>query len=870
MAAAKCEAVCANRACAEIAESPSTRELCSTTSRSTGTGAPSAGPVRSYANVPGDHDPAQDLAWGTLEGPNATTVAGGGLASDPSGSEVVLFGGENGTTLSDGTNVYNESTNSWTSLSPTTAPSPRADFAIASNDEGRYAVLFGGIVNATSRRPDNSTWIYSFPQQSWTNVTSSVAPPAREDAAFAIDPALGVGLLFGGWNPDFGPTSTVTYDDLWQFDLTTHAWVELDSQGDVPPPLEGASLAWDPLDGTFLLYGGCYPCSSTVWSLNPSTGTWTELPSASGTVPSARASGVWSWDPSDQSVVLFGGTNGVSTFNDTYEYLPASNRWIEESTPIAPSARSVPASTWLNVTGNETLLLAGGLGPPTVTAGLWRLAPTANLSVEVENASSGASIVGARVSISGSFDGTTDAVGYLNLTELDPVEISLEVARLGYAVAESTFWLAPASSAAVHFDLTPVAPAWVGIQLEENGTSTGLGGVLVNLTVDHQNISSSPQYSGPSGWAIFTQVPTESPAPVAVAIASAYENYTAVANFTLPPGSDVMLPLFLTPYPRLEIEVTGTLANASRVPVQNAEVTANGTPIGLTQPNGWLNRTSPLPGGPVALSVSAYGFSTNSSNVTLPERGTFLDRFALVGLPFGNISVSVLDKLTHQPIVGASAEAISEDNRTTVKTHVIKGTSLKLPAPLSVPPGYYYISVSAYGYYPYNSTSPILVAPHAIISLTVNLTLLPGANVSVLVHDRANDAPISDALVAMGDQGPNQTNGRGWINFTNVHFGIANVSASAPGFQNNTTTVALAPYENITEFLVNLTPLAPGTGSGPYGGELLGAFSLAPYLVVLILAIVGVAAFLLVLRVEKRRTPEGGEGSRGGPPLSPP
>ena len=812
----------------------------------------------------GDPNPAQDLAWGQLEGPGATAVAGGGFASDPIGDEAVLFGGANGSSLSANTEAYNESTNTWSRLTPPAGPSARADFAFASNVTARTAVLFGGIVNGTDLQPDNSTWIYSFTQQTWTNVTLGTAPPAREDAAFAIDPTSGFAFLFGGWNRDFGPTSTVTYNDLWEFGLSSHVWTELDSQGSVPPPLEGASFAWDPQNGTLLLYGGCYPCSSTIWSLDPSTVTWTKLPSAAGAVPSPRGSGAWSWDPVDQAEVLFGGTNGLETFNDTFVYLPTSNSWINESTSSAPSSRSVPAYAWLNVTGNETLLVTGGQGPPTVAPALWRLAPTANLSVEVQNASSGAAVSGARVSIGSAFEGTTNASGFLNLTEVNPVEIVLNVSRVGYAVAERSFWLPPASSTSVGFSLTPVAPSNVSFHLLANGTTEALGGVVVNLTVDHQFLDESPVTTDSSGWANYTRVPTESPAPLAVAMATSIENYSTSQNFSLPSGSNIELTLNMTPYPRLEIEVAGLLANATQAPVQNAQVTENGISVGQTRPSGWLNTTSPLPGGPVVLFISAYGFSTNTSNVTLPYQGTFLGRYSLYGLPFGNIIVTVLDNVTHQPIVGATAEARGEANRTTVAAHVIRGTGLKLPAPLSVPPGYYFVSVTAYGYFPYNSSTPILVPSRADISLYVNLTLLPGANVSVLVHDRATGLPLSNAIVEMGSLGPNRTDAHGWINFTNVHFGITNISVSDPGYENNTTAVALAPYEQVPEFLVNLTPLAPGSTSGPFGGELLGGFTIAPYLVVLLLTVLGAVAFLLVLRVETRRAADGGEESVGG------
>ena len=800
----------------------------------------------------GDPASAQDLAWGQLGGPNSTAFAGAGFAPDPLGEQAVLFGGVNGSSLSDSTEVYNESTNAWTLLTPSPRPSARADFAFASNVSGRFAVLFGGVVNETDLRPDNSTWVYSFSLRTWMNVSSGTAPPAREDAAFAIDPLSGAAFLFGGWNRDFGPTSTVTYNDLWKFDPTSHVWMPLESQGNVPPPLEGATFSWDPLIGTLLLYGGCYPCSSTIWSLDPTTATWTELAPAAGVVPAPRASGAWSWDPVQGSDVLFGGTDGQGSYNDTYEYLPATNTWVREAPLYAPSARSVPAYAWLNVSGNETLLLAGGYANPAVGPALWRLAPTANLSIEVQNASDDAVVSGARVDIGTVFEGTTNASGVLTLTDVNPIETALRVARLGYAVAERSFWLAPASVTYVNLSLTPVAPSDVSFHVVSNGTNVSLAGVSVNLTVDQQFLAPSPIATDALGWANYSGVPTESPAPIAVAVATSIENYTATQNFSLPSGSNIALTLNLTPFPRLEIEVTGFLANSTQVPVQNAEVTESGLPLGQTLPNGWLNTTSAFPGGPTHLSISAYGFATNASNVTLPYQGTFVDRFSLAGLPFGNMSVTVLDNDTHQPISGAVVEATGQSNRSTVATHVLQGTKHRLPAPLSVPAGYYLVRVTAYGYYPYLTSTAILVSPRALVLLVVNLTLLPGANVSVLVHDESTGLPLSNANVSLGGLGPNQTDAGGWINFTNVHFGLANVSVSASGYYNNTTTVALAPYQDIAEFLVNMTPVSPG-GGGPSGSPLLGGLTAVPYLVVLLITVFGAITFLLLLRVETRR-----------------
>lgn len=798
--------------------------------------------------------PNRTLAWSTVPAPPFGAGEGAGLAADSVGGDAILFGGQTGSALSSRTQQYNESNGTWSVLPPSASPSARSYFAFAADSPARLAVLFGGVVNASSLRVDNATWTYQFATGTWTNVSKAVAPAPREDAAFTIDPAAGFGLLYGGWNQDYSPTSSITYSDLWRFNLSTEEWSPVAVTGSAaPPPLQGATFTWDPAVDRFDLFGGCYPCSSEIWQFNPVANEWNALPTPSGTVPTPREDGSWTWDPSASVDVLFGGTDGLVRFNDTFEYFPLANRWVEETPPVAPSPRFAPASAWLNVSGNQTLVLSGGNTSPPLSPDFWRLAPTSNLTFLAINESSLLPLAAANISVDGAPGQLTDAHGYLNLTQLVASETSVNVTRLGYHANASTFWLPPASSTSMEYRLSPVPPARLEIRVIDP-VGLPIGNVSVNVTVDGEAAPGSPTGTDPAGYANFTDVPSEIPVPSAVVRASAPENYTSSASISIPPGSADAAALTLVPYPRIDLHVMGLLANLSLVPVHRATVTEDGLNLGSTLSTGWLNATSLLPG-EVGLVVDAEGFDPATQSVDLPTEGNITVSITLTGEPFGLLQVTVREAATGDPIAGAAVRATSVSSLSSVDTSRVAFTNVSGLTLLTVPQGGYQVSASAYGYVATNTSTPVEVLSGGTVNVTLYLILLPGATVDVLVHAADTGAPLASARVAIGRTSPGFTDGNGWANFTNVHFGNVFVNVSHPGYFNNSTEVDLAPFEVVPELLVNLTPgiSQPGntTGPGPFGGFPPSLGSLWPYLVAFAVMLLGAAAYLFYLRTPR-------------------
>jgi hypothetical protein len=155
-------------------------------------------------------------------------------------------------------------------------------------------------------------------------------PPARFDASMAFDPISGNLLLFGGNNGDFG-----YYGDTWIWNGTD--WTQL-SPINIPPARAAASLALDPVNNRLLLFGG-YNGSflDDTWEWNGTD--WILLNPENS--PSGRFAASMAPDLNTNTLILFGGNN-ESALNDTWEW--NGTNWIQllngsvGSPPIRKSA----------------------------------------------------------------------------------------------------------------------------------------------------------------------------------------------------------------------------------------------------------------------------------------------------------------------------------------------------------------------------------------------------------------------------------------------------------------------------------------------------------------------------------------------------
>jgi len=104
-------------------------------------------------------------------------------------------------------------------------------------------------------------------------------------------------------------------------------------------------MAYDPVDGYLVLFGGCASgdfwfstCTPTNATWVYQNGSWSVLtPSVS---PPARFYASLAWDSEDHSLVLFGGNGTAATgfLNDTWTFV--HGQWTQQHPSVSPPARA--------------------------------------------------------------------------------------------------------------------------------------------------------------------------------------------------------------------------------------------------------------------------------------------------------------------------------------------------------------------------------------------------------------------------------------------------------------------------------------------------------------------------------------------------
>jgi hypothetical protein len=111
-------------------------------------------------------------------------------------------------------------------------------------------VLFGGHVSGSPDAAD--TW--TFDGTTWTQLSPSNSPSARQEYGMAWDPTLSLLMLYGGIDCTTDACSSPTYlGDEWAFNGTTWYQGATYVNGG---PREAPSLVQDPTNGQLLMFGG--------------------------------------------------------------------------------------------------------------------------------------------------------------------------------------------------------------------------------------------------------------------------------------------------------------------------------------------------------------------------------------------------------------------------------------------------------------------------------------------------------------------------------------------------------------------------------------------------------------------------------------
>ncbi len=278
-------------------------------------------------------------------------------------SLIYAFGGANAReVLSD---LWTLENGSWQKVSPDTTPAPRTFAALVYDDVANRLILFGGSKVLFGDGPSvrnllNDTW--QFHEGQWQQLLTVHSPSPRAEMSMAYDSKRNAMVLFGGYTIENG--EYVKLADTWEF--RDGDWELVGESG--PSPRHGAGVVYDPTRETVLLFGGSTedkqygPSKGETWQWDGRVWLQVDMDQPLGVFNAAMA-----WDKSKRAVIRFGGWNGDSRINETWEL--SGNRWVRVATKLSPDARNHSALVYDE--WNERLVLFGGHDGKNVFGDVW-------------------------------------------------------------------------------------------------------------------------------------------------------------------------------------------------------------------------------------------------------------------------------------------------------------------------------------------------------------------------------------------------------------------------------------------------------------------------------------------------------------------
>ncbi len=201
-------------------------------------------------------------------------------------------------------------------------------------------------------------------------IVKDIEPEARVYHAMAYDDVNNISIMFGGWLLG-GYT-----DDTYEWNDSTGKWAEVSPTGGVQPDSRGRySFAFDSNRAVFVLFGGSDGLSlfDDVWEYNAATSTWVQTHAGGGggvTNPTPRYSAACAFDSARNKTLIFGGYNGSTFYSDLWEYDGGTATWsLVAPVTSTPTARYY--STMVYDNSRNLFVLFGGLTATTRSDETW-------------------------------------------------------------------------------------------------------------------------------------------------------------------------------------------------------------------------------------------------------------------------------------------------------------------------------------------------------------------------------------------------------------------------------------------------------------------------------------------------------------------
>jgi hypothetical protein len=217
--------------------------------------------------------------------------------------------------------VFNLSDNNWyniTNASDSATPSDRYAHAMAYGVEPDITLLFGGSTGSML----SDTWMYNYSVKDWTQLSPSETPTKRYNSFMVYDKANQVFIMFGGRDND----DTTTLASTWVFNWSDREWYNM-TPSPQPSPRRIHHMTYDTENNVTVLFGG-YDESNNLadtWVYDYSTNTWRNVTNTTNANPVLLRAGALVYDEKYNRHIYFGGYNGSSDINETWEYIYYDN-----------------------------------------------------------------------------------------------------------------------------------------------------------------------------------------------------------------------------------------------------------------------------------------------------------------------------------------------------------------------------------------------------------------------------------------------------------------------------------------------------------------------------------------------------------------
>lgn len=199
--------------------------------------------------------------------------------------------------------------------------------------------------------PVSETWAYDVKTNRWENRNPSTHPPIGllgGGAQMTYDRDAEKVIMFGGLDllvlkeffdtGDLALLEQLETNNTWVYDYASNQWNNR-MPANPPTARNSHALVYDPATERTILFGGgdAFVSFDDTWAYDYASNRWSELKPLNH--PSTRAYGYMAVDERSYKIVYFGGVDYTETivYADTWLYDAEENRWTEQHPTSTPS-----------------------------------------------------------------------------------------------------------------------------------------------------------------------------------------------------------------------------------------------------------------------------------------------------------------------------------------------------------------------------------------------------------------------------------------------------------------------------------------------------------------------------------------------------